>query len=304
MMTPQRRVFILAGIVTMSCVVGAHAGRPEGLRESVQAIPLPAAPPATNAAVGAWDAALVGRAARTIASPAGWNRADTGACRAPKTFSMSCALEKSIEESAGIRRGSDGKRIHQTPSLADCRLDPDGAGRQGTCGVLFDELPVFTLSRAKAVITGKWRADAGPEEVWAGTMSDAEYPVMVEATKTIALVSPKKYDEPLKDYNNDPATTFAGVQAFFQRLEDQLVKNGTADMVDNSDDVEIEIYAGGTGVMRTYAGWYPISGASSRDSTLRFQMDPDHQVPPNSLDRDILQRANAIIASDAVWNRA
>lgn len=135
-------------------------------------------------------------------------------------------------------------------------------------------------------------------------MSDAEYPVMQEAAKTVSLVSSKAYSDPLKDYNNDPATTFAGVQAFFRQLQDQVLNNAAADMAGNYDDVEIELYAGGTGVMRTYAGWYPVSAATLTDSTLHLELDPVHEVTSNSLDRQILQRADAILASEAVWNRA
>src|SRR6202011_4135694 len=39
-------------------------------------------------------------------------------------------------------------------------------------------------------------------------------------------------------------------------------------------------------------------------STLRFQIDTAQEVPPNALDRQILQHAAAIITADSVWNRA
>lgn len=266
--------------------------------------PLPAQPPAATAGVGRWDAALVERAAKLVASPGQWNRLDTGTCRATTTFSIACALEQAVEESAGINRDRAGKRIHEPPRLSDCRFDSAGTEMEGTCGVLFDELPVFTISRAKDVATGKWRPDMQPEHVWSGRMSDAEYPVMQEAAKTVSLVSSKGYSEPLKDYNNDPATTFADVQAFFRQLQDQVLKNAAADMAGNYDDVEIELYAGGTGVMRTYAGWYPVSAATLTDSTVQLELDAVHEVTPNGLDRQILQRADAILASEAVWNRA
>ena len=135
-------------------------------------------------------------------------------------------------------------------------------------------------------------------------MADAEGPVMYEAPRVVGLVTVKKYREPLMDYNNDSTTTFANVQAFFRALEDRLVKQGTADLEQSSDDVEIEIYAGGTGVIRTYAGWFPVSGFAIADSTVRFQIETAQQVPPNGLDRELLQHAAAIITADSVWNRA
>ena len=204
-------------------------------------------------------------------------------------------------------RDRTGKRIDQSPAPLDCRLHAAGDGREGqegSCGPLFDEVPVFTIARVKGITTGRWRADAQPTEVWAGTMTDAEYPVMEEAAKTVGLVTTRTYATPLTGYNNDAATTFADVQAFFRKLQDQVVTHAGSDIADNFEDVEIEIYAGGAGVIRTYNGWYPVSEASLVNSTLRFQMDAARQIPPNDLDRQILQRAASIITSDGVWNRA
>ena len=56
-------------------------------------------------------------------------------------------------------------------------------------------------------------------------------------------------------------------------------------------------------MIRTYNGWYPISHVTTRGA-LRFQMDRLHQVSPNDLDRQILQRAAALFTSEAMWNRA
>jgi hypothetical protein len=273
---------------------------------------LPAPPPTTKAEVGRWDADLVERAAKMLTSPEQWNRSDTGRCGSGATLSIRCALEKSVEESAGIRRDAAGARISQPTPLADCRFHAASGGQEGSCGPLFDEIPVFTIARAKAITSGKWRSDAQPTQVWAGKMTDAEYPVMEEAAKAVALVTNKKYTRPLRDYNNDTATTFADVQAFFRALQEQLVKRATPDLEDNFEDVEIEVYAGGpaggpsggTGVIRTYTGWYPISGFTVSDSTVQFQFDPAQELPANGLDREILQHAAAIITSDAVWNRA
>ena len=267
----------------------------------------PASPPATKAAVGSWDAGIVQRAATLVASPAQWNRADTGSCpAAARTFSISCALQAAVEEAAGPRADSQDRATtrNQPPARSDCRLHAAEKGQEGSCGPLFDEVPIFTISRVKAITSGIWQRDLQPGEVWAGTMTDAEYPVMYEAPLVVQFVTAKKYATPLVDYNNDPTTTFADVQAFFRALQDRLVKNGTSDLDQSFDAVEIEIYTGGAGVIRTYAGWFPVSGFAARDSTLQFQMDTAQEVPPNSLDREILQHAAAIFTSDAVWNRA
>ena len=65
-----------------------------------------------------------------------------------------------------------------------------------------------------------------PSEVWAGNVSHAEYSLFHEAEKLVLVLAPTaKYDDPLVDYNNDPATTFANVQSFFVQLEAMVTKN-------------------------------------------------------------------------------
>ena len=189
-------------------------------------------------------------------------------------------------------------------SRADCRFHATTTGREGTCGLLFAELPIFTIARAKAVTSGTWRTDMQPTEVWAGTMADAGGPVEYEARQVVGLMTPKAYSARLINYNSDSTTTFANVREFLRILGERVAKNGAADLGKSFDAVEIELYAGGTGVIRTYTGWYPVSGVVATDSTLRFQIDTAQQIAPNALDRAILQRAAAILSSDSVWNRA
>jgi len=133
-------------------------------------------------------------------------------------------------------------------------------------------------------------------------MTDAEYPVLYEAGQLVNVLAKKRTS--LVDYNNDPSTTFADLQAFFTALEDRVTKNGAADFDEVSDDVEIETYADGTGVIRTYRGWFPVTSVAGPGSSPRFQIDLRAEVPPNDLDRQIIQRAAALISDDAVWNRA
>lgn len=134
----------------------------------------PLAAPTTKSAVGQWDAAVVRRAAALIDTPAKWNRSDNGTC--PKdstTFSIRCALQRAVD---------DGVAAEASPAaMSDCVLHATGTGVEGSCGDLFDELPILTVSRVAAVTTGKWRGDAEPTEVLAGTMSAVEQPVLNEA---------------------------------------------------------------------------------------------------------------------------
>jgi hypothetical protein len=66
--------------------------------------------------------------------------------------------------------------------------------------------------------------------------------------------------------------------------------------------VELEIYAGGWGILRTIYAWVPVSGFEL-SSNLSFRVDAPHEVAPNALDRQIVQRASAILTSESVWNR-
>jgi hypothetical protein len=68
--------------------------------------------------------------------------------------------------------------------------------------------------------------------------------------------------------------------------------------------VEIEVYADHTGVMRTLFGWYPVSHLASNADELSFDVDAAHEAAPSGIDREIVRRASAILASDAAWNRA
>jgi len=250
--------------------------------------------PATAADVGAWDAAIVRRAAALIPSPAQWDRASTGDCPAhAASVSLICALQQAADEVAASQ-----------PTISDCRFHPTSGGWEGSCGPLFDEAPIVSVTRAPGATTGVWRKDATPREVWAGTMVNAAAPVMYEARQLIGTLTTKKYKSRLVDYNNDPDTSFADLQKFFRVVEERVAASGAADLAKLTDGVEIEIYDGGSGVIRTYQGWFPVTGFSVDATVMRFQFDGKHEVPPNALDKEILERASTVITSDAVWNRA
>jgi hypothetical protein len=252
-------------------------------------------PPTAVADVGAFDAAIVRRAAALIATPEQWDRAATSDCTAhAKRFSLQCALQTAADE-AGAGQ----------PAISDCRFHSSASGQwEGSCGPLFDEDSIFFVNRAAGVKTGVWRKDATPRDVFAGTMSDPASPVQYEARQLIGTVTTKKYSARLVEYNNDPETTFADLQKFFTLLEARVLANGASDLTRSSDDVEIEIYDGGSGIIRTYEGWFPVTGLSMTADTMHFQFDGKHEVPPNVVDREILERASTMITSEAVWNRA
>lgn len=255
--------------------------------------------PTTRAAVRAYDSALVQRISTLLDSPDRWSRSDTGACPASATaFSIICALQSVLDSAAAEQRDGNG----QTQS--DCRFQRTSAGIEGSCGLFFQELPIFTVSRTPAVATGKWSDDASPGEVWSGTMTDAASPVRQEARRAVDAVTSKKYSARLIDFNSDSATSFADLRHYLMVLAERVAQHAEEDFGAGGDSVEVEIYPGATGVIRTYAGWYPVSGWSATDGTLHFRVDVTKQVAPNSMDRRILQRAAAILNADSVWNRA
>lgn len=56
-------------------------------------------------------------------------------------------------------------------------------------------------------------------------------------------------------------------------------------------DVEVEIYEKGEGVLRTAYGWFAISKFAHDAQGTRFEVDTLDEVPPNALDRAIIERA-------------
>src|SRR6185437_7426645 len=256
-----RRV-VLAGLAGLA----AHGAAAKAQASNTK---YPAEAPATKEAVGPFDVGLVKRAEALLSSPQKWNRVDTGRCpRADTMYSVRCALERAIVEGAGLRwdpRAAPKTTAANAP--LNCAMDVSTEHPGGSCGLLWDELPIFTLERVNAVTSGVWRRDATPLEVWAGKMADAEGPVHVESRK-VEMVSRRKAPDQLIDFNNDSTTTFDQIRSFFRTLETQVLENGAADLGSSSDDVEIEIYPGGTGVIRTYNGWFPVTAYRRSGSSL------------------------------------
>jgi len=96
---------------------------------------------------------------------------------------------------------------------------------------------------------------------------------MQEARFVIEEIAPnvKDYEHRLRDYNNDPTTTFAGVQNFFDVLEDHVAKR--------------------------LAG-QPIEMATPASATATAK-----PRPVTKADIEVLQRARDILDSPAKWNR-
>jgi hypothetical protein len=72
---------------------------------------------------------------------------------------------------------------------------------------------------------------------------------------------------------------------------------------DPNEPMELEVYSGNWGVLRTEYGWFPVSGFVAAGATLNFKLDASQEVPPSALDLKIVQKAAEILATEAVWNR-
>lgn len=279
------RTLAIATFLIATLIVAPHAQTPTA--------PPVTKSPATAAEVGPWAAAIVRRAAQFIPTPAQWDKTTSDCPGHVTKYSLMCALQQAADDAG-----------ENQPGHSDCRFHATKDGQEGTCGVLFDENPIFTLKRIPAITTGFWRRDAKPVEVWSGRMVDAAAAVMDAARDVVNTVTTKKYSARLVDYNNDPETTFADLQKAFRMIEDRLLAPGAVNIDRGGEAVEIEIYTDATGVARTYAGWFPVSAFSTVDGGIRFRLDGKDEVAPNAVDREIIERAAAIITSDAVWNRA
>jgi hypothetical protein len=66
--------------------------------------------------------------------------------------------------------------------------------------------------------------------------------------------------------------------------------------------LELEIYAGNWGVLRTVYGWLPVNGFVL-NSGMSFDLDSHHEVKPSELDLEIVRNAAAILSTEDAWNR-
>lgn len=72
----------------------------------------------------------------------------------------------------------------------------------------------------------------------------------------------------------------------------------------SNEPVELEIYSGGWGVLRTEYGWFSVTQFAESPSPFSFDLDASHEVNPNALDEEIVRKAAAILSTAKVWNRA
>jgi hypothetical protein len=89
------------------------------------------------------------------------------------------------------------------------------------------------------------------------------------------------------------------------REDIHLVSVWAGDMTDEGSPnapIELEIYAGGWGVLRTEYGWFAVAHFASSPG-LSFDLDASHEVSPNALDQKIVREAAKILSTEGAWNR-
>ena len=68
--------------------------------------------------------------------------------------------------------------------------------------------------------------------------------------------------------------------------------------------IQLQVYGAGSGMLQTIYGWFPVNRYRTTPSNIEFEMDGQHEVPPDMLDVQIISRAAEILSNPAVWNRA
>jgi len=110
-------------------------------------------------------------------------------------------------------------------------------------------------------------------------------------------------------FGQEPVMTLrpaASITTGTWRSDIKPVSVWSGDMTDRgypNAPLELEIYAGNWGVLRTEYGWLPVS-ESVADSNLSFKVDSMKEVKPSTLDLDIVEKAAAILSTEDNWNRA
>ena len=106
-------------------------------------------------------------------------------------------------------------------------------------------------------------------------------------------------------FDQTPALTlspFKGITTGVWRDDTHPASVWAGDMTDEgypNEPLELEIYTGDWGVLRTVCGWFAVTQFAS-SPTLSFDLDASHEMRPNALDQKIVREATAILSTEAV----
>ena len=68
--------------------------------------------------------------------------------------------------------------------------------------------------------------------------------------------------------------------------------------------IQLELYGGDDGILRTVYGWFPVSDFAATTTGFSFTLNGSQETPPNATDERIIELAATILWSASVWNRA
>ena len=122
------------------------------------------------------------------------------------------------------------------------------------------------------------------EKAWTGSCG-----TLFGETRTLTLSPARAINSGVWRKGADPTSVWAG----------QMTESGSPDW-----PIELEIYDKGMGLLRSEYGWFAVSSFRVTPEILRFKIDASKPVPPNDLDRQIIERAAAILSAESAWNRA
>jgi hypothetical protein len=246
------------------------------------------------------DMQVAKRAAAILSTPASWNQTDRQDCAADaKTFSIYCALAKAQRDVTG----TFDRNAHIMDDARDV-IDFMSSKDYGARLVGYNNDPETTFVDVQAffhILMNRItrRQNAPPVS---GPPATGPSPCELHADGATWKGSCDHVvgDKLPLELTREPAVT-TGV--WKRDATPASVWADVASPAGARNDLEIEIYADGSGVMRSPDGWFPVSGFAADSGVMRFTVNSDTEVAPNAVDREILVRAATVITSDAVWNR-
>jgi hypothetical protein len=143
-----------------------------------------------------------------------------------------------------------------------------------------------------------------------GLLSQQSAPVPAPAHCKLTRVSDRWQGTCAGLFGETPTLTVSSTPSlksgrYQQSIEPKAIYAGDMKMPTGAVPVEIEIYEGGTGILRPQGlTWLVVANAVTRSDVMEFTLDVTKTVPPSDLDREIITRAASILKSEAVWDRA
>ena len=231
--------------------------------------------------VTATDVRIVQRAVEILNVASAWNQTDRQNC-APtaQTFSLYCALAKA-------QRDVTGTFDHDSVVMDEARtvIDFVAARDYDARLVNYNNDPATTFVDIQALLhtlVNRFSRRVGTS----GTAAAPAAPEGPSACRFAPAASGAWTGSCGRMLDMDPTFTLAAARAITsgawrRDAQPQSVWAGAiADASPADAGVELGIYPGGTGVLRTQWGWFPVTQYQATPAAFRFTVDSLHEVPP------------------------